>query len=290
MRFDLMARNSVNTWWRPILGTGFLIIGFLVSSLVLGLVVGLVARMAGVPMVAEGSRVFTEPLLDVAFQLLVLAAAIPVVMGTVWLIQRRRPGTVSSVAGRLRWRWLLACVPLGLLAVVVGEGAQQLTTFLSGEEVSYEWGGWAPFLEAMAVILLLVPFQAAAEEYVFRGWVIQAFGAYMRNPWPAFIIGSAGFAALHGYTDWGIAYVFGFGILSGWLAVRTGGLEAPIALHVVNNVVAFGFSAADGNLDGALEQGSLPWQTVVGTIVQFTAFTLLILTFARKSAVQTVSR
>ncbi|GAA0406680.1 hypothetical protein Acor_51500 [Acrocarpospora corrugata] len=272
------------------MGTFFLIGGFLASSLILGLVVGVVARMAGVEMVAEGSRIFTEPLLDVGFQLLVLALAIPVVLGTVWLIQRRRPGTVSSVAGRLRWRWLVACVPLGLLAVVVGEGAQQLTLFLSGAPVTYEWGGWAPFLQAMAVILLLVPFQAAAEEYVFRGWVIQAFGAYMRNPWPAFIIGSAGFAALHGYTDWGIAYVFGFGILSGWLAVRTGGLEAPIALHVVNNVIAFGFSAADGNLDGALEQGSLPWQTVVGTVTQFAVFTGLILVFVRKAAVQTVSR
>lgn len=290
LRFDLMARNAVNRWWRPVVGSLTVVAGFMAVSLVLGVIVGITANLANVPMVADGSRFFRDPLLELGFQLLVIALAIPVVLGTVWLVQRRRPGTVSSVAGRLRWRWLLACVPFAILAVAIGEGAQSLTLFLTGGRVNYEWGGWAPFLNAMVIIVVLVPFQAAAEEYVFRGWVIQAFGAYLRNPWPAIIIGSAGFAALHGYTDWGIGYVFGFGLLMGWLVVRTGGLEAAIALHVVNNVGAFGLAASDGDLDGALEQGSLPWQSAVGTAVQFAVYAVAVLIIARKAAVQTLSR
>ncbi|GAA2803779.1 CPBP family intramembrane glutamic endopeptidase [Nonomuraea dietziae] len=108
------------------------------------------------------------------------------------------------------------------------------------------WKGWSGFLPALVVIVLLVPFQAAAEEYIFRGWLLQAFGAYIRSPWPGIVLGSAGFAALHAYTDWGILDVFSFGVLMGWLAVRTGGLEAPIAMHVVNNTLAFAISAARG--------------------------------------------
>jgi membrane protease YdiL (CAAX protease family) len=50
------------------------------------------------------------------------------------------------------------------------------------------------------VTLLLVPFQAAAEEYLFRGWLLQAFGAFMRTPWPGILIGAAAFTALHAYT------------------------------------------------------------------------------------------
>ena len=34
----------------------------------------------------------------------------------------------------------------------------------------------------------------------------------------------------------------------GWLTVRTGGLEAAIALHTVNNLAAFTISAALGQL------------------------------------------
>ncbi len=85
-----------------------------------------------------------------------------------------------------------------------------------------------------------------------------AFGAYLRNPWPGILLGAGAFATLHGYTDWGIAYVFGFGVLMGWLAILTGGLEAAIALHATNNVAAFGVVAASGDLNNALQQGELP--------------------------------
>jgi hypothetical protein len=76
----------------------------------------------------------------------------------------------------------------------------------------------------------------------------------------------------------------------GWLAVRTGGLEAPIALHVVNNVLAFLPSAAAGNLDQALRQGSVPWQSLAGTVVQLIVFAGIVLILARKWAIQTVYR
>jgi membrane protease YdiL (CAAX protease family) len=123
---------------------------------------------------------------------------------------------------------------------------------------------------------------------VFRGWIIQSFGAYLRNPWPGILAGSAAFTALHGYTDWGIVYVFMFGVFTGWLAILTGGLEAPIALHVVNNVAAFGLSAAAGELDSALQQGSLPWQSIVGTVVQFSVYSVAVLRISQKRAIQTV--
>ncbi|NED53962.1 CPBP family intramembrane metalloprotease, partial [Micromonospora aurantiaca] len=78
------------------------------------------------------------------------------------------------------------------------------------------WVGWGRFLAPAIVIILLVPFQSAAEEYVFRGWLLQAvgactlenarsrvgrvFGAVFRTPWPGIVLGSALFTAGHGYT------------------------------------------------------------------------------------------
>src|SRR5690606_42154721 len=126
----------------------------------------------------------------------------------------------------------------------------------------------------------------AAEWFCFLGRVSQAFGAYRGYTWPGILLGSIAFTALHGYTDWGILYVFGFGVLMGWLAIRSGGLEAPIALHTVNNLAAFRFVAATGDLEGALEQGSLPWQTLSGTIVQFVVFLVLVVAVARRRAVR----
>jgi hypothetical protein len=152
-------------------------------------------------------------------------------------------------------------------------------------------------------IVLLVPFQAAAEEYVFRGWLLQGIGActlenlkgkvgrafsvVFRTPWPGILIGAALFTSLHGYTGWGILDIFFFGALAAWMTVRTGGLEAAIALHVFNNLMAFLLPAAIGELD--MEQGDVPWQYVVADIVPMVLFAAGVLLLARRRRLPTVT-
>ncbi|MCT9932590.1 CPBP family glutamic-type intramembrane protease [Planotetraspora sp. A-T 1434] len=289
-RYDRLARTAAHRWWRPIVGSLAIVAGFIVVSLAMVLAASVLSVIVHLSLARDGTRFFTDPLLDLGFQLGLLALAIPLVYGAAWVIQRRPPGTLSSVAFRLRWGWLATCVLVALVAVALAQVAETVTLVLTGADPGYGWAGWDRFLPAIVVILLLVPFQAAAEEYIFRGWILQAFGAYLKNPWPGILLGSAAFAALHGYTDWGIGYVFGFGVLMGWLAVRTGGLEAPIALHVTNNVVAFGLTAASGDLGSALQQGALPWQSIAGTVVQFAVYGFAVVIIARKRAIQAVSR
>jgi membrane protease YdiL (CAAX protease family) len=61
------------------------------------------------------------------------------------------------------------------------------------------------------------------------------------------------FALAHGDQDpWLFADRFAFGLTASWLVWRTGGLEAGIAMHVVNNLVAFGFGVAYGQLEESL--------------------------------------
>ncbi|TMR08113.1 CPBP family intramembrane metalloprotease, partial [Nonomuraea turkmeniaca] len=150
---------------------------------------------------------------------------------------------------------------------------------------------WERFLPALIVIVLLVPFQSAAEEYVFRGWLLQAVGAHVRNPVWGIVIGAALFASVHGYSWMGLADVFVFGAVMGWLAVRTGGLEAAIGLHVMNNMLAFGMSAAAGDLEDALIQSKVvvPWQAIVGVVVQLGAYAFGVLYLAKKRSLSTVS-
>jgi membrane protease YdiL (CAAX protease family) len=282
-----LARTPLHRWWRPIVGTLVIAGGFMLMSIVAALIAAVVSFLLGAPLMMSGDRLFADPTLDLGFHLAVLALAVPLVFGVAWLIQRRPPGTLSSVAFRLRWKWLFTCLLVAVAAVLLGQIAEAVTLLVTGIGPGYTWAGWSAFIGPMILILLLVPFQAAAEEYAFRGWILQSFGAYLRNPWPGILLGSVAFAALHGYTDWGIVYVFGFGILMGWLAILTGGLEAPIALHATNNVVAFGLVAASGDMGSALQQGALPWQSIAGTAVQFAVYGVGIVLIARKRAIQT---
>jgi len=122
--------------------------------------------------------------------------------------------------------------------------------------------------------------QAAAEEYFTRGWLLQAVGAYGRRPWLPIAVQAVVFAALHGWgTPWGFADLVVFGSVAGWLTVRTGGLEASIALHVVNNLLGGLISAAYGDLSVDETAADLPWQLALLDTGVLIAYAWLVLLF-----------
>ncbi|WP_345568136.1 type II CAAX endopeptidase family protein [Nonomuraea rosea] len=292
-RYDHLARIPGARPWRVIVGTLIIAVGFFVIGVVVVYAGLVLASLLGIsaPLDPAGA-LFGDPVFGLVVVLLSIVPVLPLVFGTTALVQRRRPGTLSSVAGRLRWSWLLRCVGLAVLALVLGQGTQLVALSLSGQDNDiFGWVGWGRFLPALIVIVLLVPFQAAAEEYAFRGWFLQAFGVHIRNPIWAILIGSALFASLHGYSWVGLIDVFSFGAVMGFLAVRTGGLEAPIALHVMNNLLAFGLSAAAGQLEDALDQGKVPvpWEALTGTVVQLGVYAFGVLYLAKKRSIETVS-
>ena len=58
-------------------------------------------------------------------------------------------------------------------------------------------------------------------------------------------------------------------VVAGILVIRTGGLEAPIAMHVLNNFLAFGLALAFGDLTTALNaEGGSSWWTILSTMTQ----------------------
>ena len=150
------------------------------------------------------------------------------------MIQRRPIGTLSSVRGRLRWRWLLACLGVSIVVpTVLGGVLWLLPEGRASELLGHEFAGWRRLLLASLVLLLIVPIQAAAEEFAFRGWLLQSVGAYVRSPWPGIAAASVIFAIAHGIgTGWGFVNLLLWGVVLGWLTIRTGGLEAAIVFHV----------------------------------------------------------
>ncbi|MEV0387692.1 type II CAAX endopeptidase family protein [Nonomuraea sp. NPDC050643] len=292
-RYDHLARNAVARPWRAIVGTlviagGFFAIGIVVvfAFMALAWILGIDPPLDPVTFLPEGTP------LGLAMTLLSIAPVLLLVYGTTALVQRRRPGTLSSVAGRLRWSWMAGCTGVAVLALVLGQGTQWAALTVSGLDADmFGWIGWGTFLPLLIVIVLLVPFQAAAEEYVFRGWFVQAVGAHVRNPIWSILIGSALFASLHGYSWAGLVDVFTFGAVMAWLTVRTGGLEAAIGLHVMNNLVAFGVSAAAGTLEDSLDQAkvAVPWQALAGTVVQLGVYAFGVMYLAKKRSISNIS-
>ena len=87
----------------------------------------------------------------------------------------------------------------------------------------------------MSALWLLVMFAPVVEEFVFRGVLLKSFAAHLRFGW-ANVIQAALFSALH--LDLRAApSLFVLALTAGWLARRSGGLLAPMALHAVFNLV-----------------------------------------------------
>ena len=281
--YDHLARTAGRRWYLGPAALLALVVAGLLFVLVLGSAVDLAAVIAGIPLDADGLP--TGPGWSDAAGLLIIAATLPAVLLVVRFVERRRPGTLSSVTGRLRGRWLAVClVPalaVSVLAGVVGELVDP-----TGGTVA----GWSSFLGVAVVTLVLTPFQVAAEEYLFRGWIVQTFGAVVRSPWPGVAVSAVLFALIHDGTTasaWGFADLVVFAVALSVVTLRTGGLEAALALHLVHNSVCWIVSAAygaTGSIADYTEVGAGMFVvSALGTVVYVAAVLML----ARRRGVET---
>ena len=124
-----------------------------------------------------------------------------------------------------------------VIAVVSLNGVLLLSTLIDEPlRFSPQPGFWG----FLVVIVLTSPLQAMAEEIFFRGYLMQALGSLVAQPWFGVVVSALVFALLHGLQNPPLFVArLAFGLLAGVLVWRTGGLEAGIAAHVVNNVCAY---------------------------------------------------
>ncbi|TFV69558.1 CPBP family intramembrane metalloprotease [Blastococcus sp. CT_GayMR19] len=284
------------TWagWRPAVGLLLLVVVYLVAA-----VLTLVAGMIGL-IVAEGAA-FSESALDdlsspgvILVINLVTAVAIPVV----WLVwaaaHGMRIGWSSSVLGRLRWRLLpwytllaLGTVGVGICVSLVLSLSQEGDT--GGPVASYGW--------LLVVVFLTTPLQAAAEEYLFRGYLSQAVAGWVRRPMAgavlAALVSGTLFSLVHLPPDLpSFLFYLSVGLAASAVVWLTGGLEAAIALHTVNNVVIFVLAGALGEdvLASAESTAGVPWFDVALTLVAMAVFVALVARSRRRLQPETMTR
>jgi membrane protease YdiL (CAAX protease family) len=240
-------------WWRPLVGLLLVLVGYALLATIVLLVemIGLAASGAGIDELLDPSLLmeFTDPW-ALLFLNLSLAVAIPCVWAAWAAAHGTRIGWSSSVVGRLRWRLIAPFTGLALLTLGLGIGASVLMSLLFADEE----GGNGPgptFVWLLVVVLLTTPLQSAAEEYLCRGYLSQAIAGWIRHPATgaivAGVVSALVFSALHGSQDV-VTFLdrFAFGLAASAVVWLTGGLEAAIVLHAVNNVIVFVLAGALG--------------------------------------------
>lgn len=293
--YPLLLRTPTYHWWQPVLGLFLAVLAFALFAPLIGQAVA----AAAVALDHDGSfedsfkqAVKVEPVTwqGLLYLNLLLAALIPMMWAIVTGVHRVGAKWLTSVGPGLRWRFFWSCFGLALVAI----GVQLvLSTFLPGVENSLSGSPnkVTGSLVAMAlVVLLTTPLQAMGEEYFFRGYLMQAFGALTRHPWIAIVITSLLFALAHGVQNAPLFLDrFVFGLMAGYVVVRTGGLEAGIALHVWNNLFAFGLALGIGSIDETLHVSEVAWANLPLSLAQNGVYLMLVIWLANRTGISSRS-
>ncbi|HEY5822234.1 MAG TPA: CPBP family intramembrane glutamic endopeptidase [Propionibacteriaceae bacterium] len=285
--YHQLLRGPRRRWWKPMLSL-LVVVGLGGTLLILISGAGELVDGLGLTALGEVSEDLS-PLSMLTLDLM-LASLIVVAGLATWIVHRIRPRYVSSVSGGIRWRWLARCLmiitPVWVLYMLIGT--------LTDPPASGRPDQWILLL-AMAV--LITPFQAAGEEYLFRGWLVQNVSAYFAHPaiglTASTMVSAALFSLAHGSFDpWVIANISTLAVAACLTNWRTGGLEAGIAMHVVNNVaVGVVTITIGGYADSFVSEATTGTavEVAIGLVVHAIAVAL-ILWQARRTGVQRLYR
>jgi membrane protease YdiL (CAAX protease family) len=248
-------------WWKALV-TGLIAFALYLALALIATVALLVAALldptgVGVDfdlLVVDRVLDMSSPLI-LAFALGSVALMLPAIILARLIMGPRPLGLISSVTGRLRWRWMLRLALPTLLVFALSFAVYVLAFPLAAGEQIVAPQVTAATWALLVVTILFVPLQATAEEYVFRGYLMQTIGGWLRHPAWAILLPIPLFMAGHIYDIWGLLDVGVFALWAGWITWRTGGLEAAIVAHVINNGGLFVMSAF-GLVDPNLAEGS----------------------------------
>jgi membrane protease YdiL (CAAX protease family) len=156
-------------------------------------------------------------------------------------VHKRPLTSIFTAAPRFRWKRFFGVG--GALFFIVC-----LFTYLevlwSGQPASVQWNFKAPiFWPLFLFSMLLIPFQAAIEELVFRVYALQGLYLRTKSVWLSIALSSAMFAFMHisnpeiSVLGPGLLlYYFMAGLFLALLSVQDDGLELALAFHIFNNL------------------------------------------------------
>jgi membrane protease YdiL (CAAX protease family) len=160
-------------------------------------------------------------------------------VGTSALTTGRRLMSYLTVAPRFRWRLLLCGLGLSLLVVgpvvLIGQLTDPHAEAAPLLSLTHSWTGRICYVAA--VVLLLIP-AAAAEEVVFRGWLLRESAGLTRNPLVLMALNGILFSAVH--LDFApdaflTRALMGAGFV--YMTLRLGGIEFSTGAHAANNIL-----------------------------------------------------
>jgi len=236
--------------WRLLVGLIVLIVVYLGSSVLFGVVVVLVAGAEQGAEILFTIKQGTDPK-AVILLLTTFGAMFAGVVLAVKLVHKRGLKSLMGPNKNEAIRnFMIAFVIIVFLILI----SIPFYVFTDLPVQNMAFPTWLSWMLLGAPLLLL---QVSSEELVFRGYIQQQLAARFDSRWAWYVLPSVLFGMLHydpetlGSNVWIIvAHTTLFGLIAADVTARTGNLGAAIGLHFANNLYALAIVSLDGSLSG----------------------------------------
>jgi uncharacterized protein len=196
-----------------------------------------------------------------------------------WLIQKRSWKSLITAYSNVRWERFFFGNLLWLGLMI---GAELITYAMNPDNYVFQFQA-TQVVALLIVSILTIPLQAAGEELIFRGYLMQGIGWGTKRPWIALILTSVGFGCLHlanpEIDKYGQEFVITYiitGLFFGIITLMDDGLELAIGVHTINNIynaVLVTFPASALELPTAFRIKVLdPWMVFGVSVVFYALF------------------
>ncbi len=239
------GKNGV---WRYLV----MFVAVLVASNTVGaipLIIAIAFRAASNPDVISGLAAnpndFSILGLDINVSFMMMLFPFIAGLGAFFLLVRplHERSLMKTINGRDRFRWNRFFIS-GLVWLLLS--SVYLFVYLKVDPSNFLHN--SPALKTLLILvgvsLVFIPFQAAFEEVLFRGYLMQGFAVLFRNRWLPVLTTSVLFGLMHAFNpevkEFGFMvmmpqYIL-FGLVFGVVAVADDGTEAAIGAHTANNI------------------------------------------------------
>ena len=214
-------------WYKSILVFIIGLIIMLIFQLILMVVFGAIYGESAMDIITGGGYEVLNTNLGEIFTDLSVIVMIPALYIATKIVRDRPFSSYASSRGGWNFKLYLKALIIPFIALMVFQG---IDVVINGADGTYHFS-----ILFLIASLILVPLQCTAEEFVYRGLIMQTFGSWFKIPVLAIVLQGIIFSVSHGYNSLGLVEVFVSGLIFGFLTWKTNGIEVSSAMHTANN-------------------------------------------------------
>lgn len=156
-------------------------------------------------------------------------------------LNNRKFKTIINGTSNVRWNRMLIS---GVVWLVLS--AIYFIIYIKVEPSNFTFNNtsFSSLIILVLISLIFIPFQAAFEEVIFRGYLMQGFTVISKNRWFPLLMTSLLFGLMHSFNPEVKAYGFltmmpqyvVFGLVFGIISIMDDGIEVSVGAHAANNI------------------------------------------------------